>query len=536
MHRGLRFSLVWVPLAVAMAVIPLPAWSTLPCAQCHPREAATFSSTPMGRSLALPAREPPGKFTHPASNTRFSIEWNGSRMLQDIERNGVAGEYEPAYAIGSGTHAVAYLIQLRDHLFQSPLCYYAGHGWDMAPGYEGNRAPDFYRPINPNCLFCHSGQARPVPDTINTYRTPPFEAEAITCERCHGPVETHLRAPLPGSIINPAKLPPRERASVCEQCHLSGEAEIPNPGKQLIDFRPGEDLEEVYTVYVSAGSLDPASAGRLRVISQSQQLALSTCARRSPGKLWCGTCHNPHELPADPKTYFRDRCLSCHGAALLSTHPKPNDDCIGCHMPRRPVTDGGHTVFTDHHIARRPPPDTGTASTQKPGALVAWHDPPAAFAQRNLGLAELQVGERLESSTRVMEGFQLLLRCWSQFPNDPPVLTGIGEVLLSTGRDEHAREAVAVFERAIHVEPHVAWNYFHAGLACKAAHDPKKAAQYLEEALQLDPLLEQAYPELAAVYQDMHDTAKQRHTYDRYLQAFPQNIQAQLDARKLAGR
>jgi len=429
---------------------------------------------------------------------------------------------------------VGYLIQLGNHLFQSPLSYYAGRGWDMAPGYEGNQAPDFYRPINPHCLFCHSGEARPVPDTINTYRAPPFEAEAITCERCHGAAEAHLHAPLPGSIINPAKLPPRARDSVCEQCHLSGEAGIPNPGKQLIDFRPGEDLEGVYTVYVSAGSRDLAGPDRLRVISQSQQLALSACARMSQGKLWCGTCHDPHEQPADPKAYFRGRCLSCHGAALLSTHPKPSDDCIGCHMPRRPVTDGGHTVFTDHHIARRPPPDTGTASTQKPRALVAWHDPPAALAQRNLGLAEIEVGEKVESFSLVMEGFQSLLKCWSQFPNDPPVLTGIGQVLMGTGRDEDAKGAIAVLEQAIHNEPQVASNYFHAGLASKAAHDSKKAAQYLEKSLQLDPLLEQAYPELAAVYQEMHDSAKRRQTYDRYVQTFPQSIQAQLGARALA--
>jgi hypothetical protein len=38
--------------------------------------------------------------------------------------------------IGSGTHAVAYLVQLGNHLFQSPLSYYTMSGWGMSSGYE----------------------------------------------------------------------------------------------------------------------------------------------------------------------------------------------------------------------------------------------------------------------------------------------------------------------------------------------------------------------------------------------------------------
>jgi len=100
--------------------------------------------------------------------------------------------------------------------FQSPISYHneARGIWDMAPGYEGDRRPDFDRPITAECLFCHAGRAKRIRGTLNRYETPPFEAEAITCERCHGPVEAHLRKPMPHSIINPQKLAPgREIAS-----------------------------------------------------------------------------------------------------------------------------------------------------------------------------------------------------------------------------------------------------------------------------------------------------------------------------------
>ena len=344
-----------------------------PCAQCHPKEVAGYAATQMAHSLGRPARAPSGKFIHSGSNTRFSIESSNSRMVQRLERNGIAADDLP-YAIGSGAHAFAYLIEIGSHLFQSPLGYFPGRGWGMSPGYEDSKTPDFDRPVTPECLFCHAGKARPVAGTYNIYQNPPFEAEGITCERCHGPAEAHVRAPLPGSVINPAKLPPRARDSVCEQCHLSGEDRVPNPGKQLNDFRPGQDLEEVYSVYVYDHSRDSSAERALTVVSQVQQLALSRCARESGGNLWCGTWHDPHEQPANPKMYFRARCLSCHGAALTKSHPKPNEDCIGCHMPRRAVTDGAHTIFTDHDIARRPPSEAGTHVPPKPGSLMAWHE------------------------------------------------------------------------------------------------------------------------------------------------------------------
>jgi tetratricopeptide (TPR) repeat protein len=453
-------------------------------------------------------------------------------MVQRLERSGFSGEYRPVYAIGSGTHAVGYLINLQGHLFQSPICFYAHRGWDMAPGYENNEAPDFLRPVTPDCLACHVGQARPVAHTSNRFEDPPFDEEAITCARCHGPADAHLRGPQPGSIINPAKLPPRARDSVCEQCHLSGEARVPNPGKRISDFHPGQNLEDVFSVYVDEGSLDPSQSAALRVISQAQQLALSTCWRKSSGKIWCGTCHDPHQQPTDAKAYFRDRCLSCHGAALLRTHPKPNQDCIGCHMPHREVSDGGHTVFTDHRIARRPPPESGAPGGAEPSSLVAWHEPSSALAERNLGLAEIEVGERTKTFPLISKGAKHLMEVWPKFPNDPPVLTDIGQVLL--GLQDAGEDAASVFERAIQVEPDDPSNYVHAALAWKAAHDQQKAIQYLEKAVRLDPIAEQPYLELAAIYEAQHQPALVHLTYERYLKAFPQSIEAQKKVRESA--
>ncbi|HEV2424977.1 MAG TPA: hypothetical protein VGZ29_09130 [Terriglobia bacterium] len=529
---------------VLLALIILPGAAhaaDLPCAKCHPTETAGFLATQMGRSSGPAADASSGKYYHALSKTEFNIDVTGGpgaptgQMVQSIERDGIRGKYDIAFAIGSGTHAYAYVIDIGGHLFESPIGYFPGRGWGMSPGYEQQKAPDFNRPVTEDCLFCHTGRARPVASTYNTFQDPPLEAYGITCDRCHGPSGAHLKNPVPGSIINPANLPERERDSVCEQCHLAGEERVPNPGGQVADFLPGEKLEDVYSVYVKADSLDPTRPGAFKVVSQAQQLALSMCARKSQGKLWCGTCHDPHVQPKDPKAYFRDRCLSCHGLALLKTHPKPDQDCVGCHMPRRPVTDGAHTVFTDHRIARRPPAGSSTAVAAKDSranlTLAAWHSPAGALAQRNLGLADVKVGDRLENFPLVNQGFELLMQCWSDFANDPALLNGLGTAVLDSS---HGKEAAAAFEQAIQIEPQSAVDQLHAGLAWKAAQDDQKAIAYFEKAIALDPLLEQAYQELAAIYESENETAKLQEIYERYQKAFPQSISAQEDLRKAA--
>lgn len=514
-------------IALSVYLATFPAFCASPCVQCHPKEVAVYSVSPMAHSLGPVQVEPTGSFAHAKSGSKFLATSTGSAMVQRVERSGSTEEYQANYAIGSGVHAVGYLIELRDHLFQSPFCYYPGRGWGLAPGYEDSNTPNFSRPVTPECLACHSGQARHKPASVNAYQDPPFESEGINCERCHGPVEAHLRNPVPGSIVNPANLPARARDSVCEQCHLNGESRIANPGMNISDFHAGQNLQDVFSVYVYDGSLNVSRPIPFKVISQSQELALSLCSRKSQGKLWCGTCHDPHQKPSDVIAYYRDRCLSCHGAALLKTHAKPNQDCIGCHMPTREVTDGAHTTFVDHRIARRPPPESVTEVPVEDRKLIAWHESPAEFSTRNLGLAEVEVGEKLKSKNLTLAGMNLLVSVWSKFEDDVAVISAIGEVLYNVGDYEHA---VTAYEQAIKVEPEVPRNYIHAATALRAEHDDRKAADYLERALQLDPLQQEPYLDLGEIYSELGDGDMARRIRERYRQAFPGTVAAQMSA------
>jgi hypothetical protein len=463
----------------------------------------------MAHSLRRAGHDPGGSFQN-AAGTRFTVHSNESGTWQRMEQAGDVSEYRVDYVIGSGKHASGYLVRIGDHLFQSPIAFYTSRrSYDMAPGFEKRAGADFTRPVTEECLLCHSGKPLHIEGAVNRYPSPAFEQEAISCERCHGPAAQHLKRPVPGSIINPAKLDGARRDSVCEQCHLSGVARVLNPGRSFADFTPGQRLEDVFTVYHEA--LPSGSPqGRLKVISHPEQLRASACARNSNGKLWCGTCHDPHNKPARAVKYYRDRCLSCHANMLSKTHPAAaNSDCIACHMPRREAFDGGHTVFTDHRIARRPQTESEYSNST---GLVAWRETDARLATRNLALAYLNAGLERSSPEWIVRGYRMLTEIQAEFPNDMAVLNGFGTALM---QGKQPCEAKIAFDRLLMLDGPNAVNEENAGRADLACGDIQAAISHLEHATDLDPLLLSAVDTLSAIYEKKGDSAKRNSLAER---------------------
>ncbi len=184
--------------------------------------------------------------------------------------------------------------------------------------------------------------------------------------------------------MNPSKLGQRARNSICEQCHLEGETRLLNPGKTWQDFHPGDELERTAVTYLLS-----QNGQEVRAVSQVEQLALSKCARGSGGKLWCGTCHDPHGGAAYRGSQIRDICLGGHSTLSKAAHPAITE-CVGCHMPRLTPEDIPHAASTDHRILRRPAP---LPNAENAGvAISVWQEPPAQFRRRNLALAALVIG------------------------------------------------------------------------------------------------------------------------------------------------
>jgi photosynthetic reaction center cytochrome c subunit len=478
------------------------------CFFCHQSEVEGYARSAMAHALRPAAtREPSGQVFLPAAKITATSDATGYH--QRLAGSSESENYKIDYVVGSGNHASGYLIDLNGHLFQSPIAWYRSrNAYDLAPGYENMPNPDFTRPVGEACVFCHSGTALHVPNTLNQFRQPAFAAEAITCERCHGPVGRHLADPRTGTIVNPAKLAPAARDSTCEQCHLFGVARVPNPGKQFSDFLPGETLEQTFSIYHNA--LPPGSTvggATFKVISHVEQLALSRCARSSNQQLWCGTCHDPHSKPAEPVAYYREKCLSCHASDFSSrvpaaAHPANDSDCISCHMPRRDAKDGGHTAFTDHRIQRRPEPESELPANAE---ITAWREPAPDLQKRNIGIAHIDAGVGRRSQSMVIQGFRELTEVQNQFATDPEFFSWMGQALLL---GHQSSEAEVAFERAAQLAPTSPVNEGNAASAYAQAGDLDSARTHLERAVAIDPLYLPASGPLVRLYRKQGKTAE----------------------------
>jgi hypothetical protein len=234
-----------------------------PCARCHPSETAAFAQSAMGRSVSAPSVFAEGRIVHKLSGSTVTIRQRGPLLEHRLERRGVAAEYPVAYSVGAGIVGYSYMVRLGRYLFQSPVSYYTQtKSWDLTPGYETEPNLDFTHEISSGCLFCHTGSVNLVQGTSNQFGDPPFTP--ISCERCHGSAAVHLKNPVPGSIVNPAKLAPSRRDSVCEQCHLEGEVRILNPGRDWWDFQAGQTTENVFVTYLRTGARGTAAGVSFR--------------------------------------------------------------------------------------------------------------------------------------------------------------------------------------------------------------------------------------------------------------------------------
>jgi hypothetical protein len=320
-------------------------------------------------------------------------------------------------------------------------------------------------------------------------------------------VAAHLAKPGSQNIINPAMLEPAARDSICEQCHLMGVARVLNPGKQFPDFKPGETLEQTFTIYHN--DVPKGTNAAFKVISHSEQLALSKCKLQSGSKMWCGICHDPHYQPTDTAAYFRNRCMKCHATTKFSPdHPLMASNCISCHMPTREAKDGGHTAFTDHRIQRRPEPEpveTVNAPAQQSLYVAPWRQPPIEFATRNLGIALINSGMERRTPKQIVAGYQMLTEVQRQFSSDSEMYNTMGNALYV---GQQYGEAVQAFELAVRYDPKSSPKELNLAQAYIALGDRSLAQEHLEKAIQLDYLNLDAASLLMKVYDANGERAK----------------------------
>jgi tetratricopeptide (TPR) repeat protein len=229
------------------------------------------------------------------------------------------------------------------------------------------------------------------------------------------------------------------------QCHFEGTVSVTQPGKHLYQFEPGDRLVDYVHYFVLRGK-EPQKA---EALSQFEALSLSACKRKSGDKMWCGSCHDPHQEPrADEKVaYYRNKCLSCHGESFAAKHHPDKPECVHCHMQELPSKDVAHTQSTDHRILRRPGEQVPTAGSSR---LEAFPESEAAVTTtRDLGLAWDSLAQRgIEGASR--EANEYLHKAEKDWPNDATLLSALGFVEQQSG---HKKEAEGYFERALKARP-----------------------------------------------------------------------------------
>ena len=364
------------------------------CARCHQKIFDSYKKTPMAQASGLAVDGLlPGEFTHSASGVHYRLFLRDGRAWLSYERpdaspqRSLKGEQELAYFVGSGQRGRTYLFQKNGYWFESPVNWYSKQRvWDMNPKSIDAREMPFTLKVDRGCLHCHSTGVQPSVGANNHFGPQPFLYGGITCQACHGDPAAHLASGGAAPILNPAKLSPSKRDSVCLQCHLEGEITVNAPGRSLAAFVPGENLSDYVTHFVRAGELGPNG----RATSQWEALLQSECKKKSGDRLTCITCHDPHASPPAEQriTYFRSRCLTCHGEAVfVSKHHPDQPDCTSCHMPREKTGDVAHEQVTDHRIQRRPAPSfTQTQAGTGDLTLVGG----GTASDRDLGLAYFQ--------------------------------------------------------------------------------------------------------------------------------------------------
>jgi tetratricopeptide (TPR) repeat protein len=276
-----------------------------------------------------------------------------------------------------------------------------------------------------------------------------------------------------GKMVNPAKLDAARRDSVCAQCHLSGEARVERAGRKFADYRPGDLLSDYVAYFVATGQ------GDLQVNSHVEKLSKSGCKRAAGDRLWCGTCHDPHRVPAAAERagWFRGRCLTCHKAADCER----GFDCVSCHMPRSSAADAVHGVFTDHSIPR-------VAARTRLKAAPSWQL--AGFSAvdrgaRELGLAYADVGARSGDRRQQAEAIRLL----TGLPEDVEVEVRLGDLLERTGSPERA---MALYRSALRKDPNAVVALVNLGRLYGSQGHLDEAIALWREALKRNPCLFEA--------------------------------------------
>ncbi len=489
----------------------------LTCRRCHPVKYDSYQQVGMARSFRRAGEASPieafgREFYHAASQRYYRIERDGDQLVfhryQRDDQGEPINEFEVpiAWVLGSGNRARSYLYQTpAGELFQVALGWYSEtRTWGMSPGFEDEGHLGVLRRVKLECMFCHNAFPEVPAGSDLRWKQDTFPTDlpqGTGCQRCHGPGADHIRAVLSGAdlqtihgnIVNPRKLPPEQRDSVCFQCHMLPAVAIVGPrrfDRPVYSFRPGELLSD-YLVHVDIDEEGIERTDRFEINHHGYRFWQSRCYRESKGELACISCHDPHVKPES--TAFRAEvagiCRDCHrdwSERHDATTAAGESACVTCHMPTRRTRDVILVTMTDHRIARGPfdlqalvEPITRTEPIITDVELLPFGKPPQGDEGELYRLSATLRAYPLRGAMQAMQ--RVLAR--SPHPSIVPYLDLVEAQLKAHANEDAEQTSRAILER----QPDLLQAHGWLGLAQLAQGDVNAAMASLTRSIEVHP-------------------------------------------------
>jgi hypothetical protein len=525
------------------------------CSGCHASISEQFRKTGMGQSMSLPPSRSqldkalPSTVVQPQTSRHFQVYREGSNLYQSQWELDSAGReiyritHKLEFVFGSGANGQSYAVHREGALFQAPLSYYAKpKKWDLSPGFESSEI-GFNRPILAGCVTCHSGRANAIRGKSGFYSDPAFSELAIGCENCHGPGQLHVKERAAGlsvsktgnrTIVNPARLPGWLADNICMNCHQTGDTRVLQPGKDYLDFRPGQPLDE--TVGIFRVPYQRESPPDEDLLEHYSSMVLSRCYRQSRGQLGCISCHNPHAEPGpqEAAAYYRGKCFQCHTDKSCSVpfrerlQQRSANDCASCHLPKRPIKTIAHSALTNHRILARPNQQLPEDAFQAPAALPGIIHVNAVPGKENKPvplLTQLQVyGELLSQRPDYQKRYLGVLNELSKTDiANSLVFSALARKHKLEGTAEGNRLAIQYLSKALEAGSTSENDYQDlAGLLIRAG-EIDQAIATLKTGIEVAPFNGVFYKTLALQYIHQKNYAKALEAMKRHLDLFPED-------------
>ena len=313
------------------------------CAECHRQQFEGFLKTAHHTASTLPTKATMLGSYKLGSNRMLTVspdvdfemeQGSNGQYFQKVRFRELQKRIGIDLITGSGQRGQTYLFFQKNALYQMHVSYFRKtDDWINSPGYDDGTAL-YSRSVIPKCVECHATYAEWLPGTENQYTRNSFIL-GVSCERCHGPGQSHVQyhrdhpsEKVAKHITNPARLNREQSNDVCAQCHFgSGDRKSGDP----FSFRPGDRLSDHWQI----DSKPEGMQGGVHSANQLARLSLSKCFVTSDS-MTCNDCHRAHQDDRNNIKFYSEKCMQCHEPEHCGVSKQVGasirENCIDCHM------------------------------------------------------------------------------------------------------------------------------------------------------------------------------------------------------------